>query len=175
MSITTKKGDFGASLSPHGQLPKNHPFFEVVGDLDEAQAALAHVVQLLDGLSLNDDKQVLSQALVQLSYIAGDTYRLQAIQFRVLEQTALLERRMSELEMLLPPLRGFILPTGHKAATAAHLARAIVRRAERHYVALIQDPRFPLEATPYLNRLSDYLFLVARWINHTYAIEDVLR
>ncbi len=175
MSITTKKGDFGTSLSPHGHLPKNHPFFEVVGDLDEAQAAIASFLPALDNVGLQDAKVILSNVLVQLSYIAGDAYQLKAAQFRVLDQTALLDQQIILLEAELPPLRGFILPIGHRTATQIHMARAIVRRAERHYVALIQDERFPLEATPFLNRLSDYLFLLARQINHQFAIDDVLR
>lgn len=175
MSITTKKGDFGTSWSPYGQLPKNHPFFEVVGDLDEAQVAIAAFLPSLDGVGLQDAKVILSNVLIQLSYIAGDTYQLKAVQFRVLEQTARLDEQIVVLEKELPPLTGFILPIGHRTATQVHFARAVVRRAERHYVSLIQDERFPLEATPFLNRLSDYLFLLARQINHKFAIDDVLR
>lgn len=175
MSITTKKGDWGDSLSAFGLLPKDHVFFEVVGDLDEAQATIGLLNQWLDDGSFSSIKRTLHHVMIQLSTVAGDLYQVKAHRFHTLEQTDILEKEMTVIENNLPPLKGFILPVGHRAATQAHLARAIVRRAERHYVTLSRDLRFEAEALPFLNRLSDYLFLIARLINHVYAIEDTLR
>ena len=175
MSITTKTGDWGTSLSAFGNLPKDHVFFEVVGDIDESQATIAMLSQWLDDSSFSAIKANLHHIMVQLSVIAGDLYQVKVHRFRTLEEAAKLEEEIKRIESLLPPLRGFILPTGHRSSTQAHLARAVVRRTERHYSSLMLDTRFEAEALPYLNRLSDYLFTIARLINHVYAIEDTLR
>ena len=83
-------------------------------------------------------------------------------------QAERLERDIDRLNAELAPLRSFVLPAGSRAAAALHLARTIVRRAERHMVALAgRDPE-PVgrPALVYMNRLSDFLFVASRWINN---------
>jgi hypothetical protein len=89
-----------------------------------------------------------------------------------------LESAIDRLDSLLPPLKGFILPNGNLAAAYSHLARTVCRRAERHVVRL--SAQAPLGSKPkhlgtvlkYLNRLSDYLFVLARYCNHTLDRRD---
>src|SRR5262249_49902007 len=76
-----------------------------------------------------------------------------------------LENHIDAMEDELKPLTNFILPQGSAASAFAHLARGICRRAERHTVALSRQERVDRDAIVYLNRLSDYLFVLARWIN----------
>ena len=91
---------------------------------------------------------------------------------------AWMEAEIDRMESALPPLRGFILPGGHPAAAWAHLARAVCRRAERRGVAFVQDLQSAeaettlTRAIVYLNRLSDYLFVLARDLNRLAGLED---
>ena len=84
------------------------------------------------------------------------------------------------MEEMLSPLRGFILPGGHPSACWAHVARTVCRRAERRLVAVLEareaDPEEdgPAQMGTYLNRLSDYLFVLARYCNHINGVEDTL-
>ena len=84
------------------------------------------------------------------------------------------------MEATLPPLKGFILPGGHPSASWTHVARTVCRRAERHVVAMLEATEMGQEGErlalmrTYLNRLSDYLFVLARYCNHVYGITDKL-
>jgi len=91
-----------------------------------------------------------------------------------------MEAEIDRMESALRPLRGFILPGGHPAAACAHLARTVCRRAERQGVALVRDREGQAlrevltPALVYLNRLSDYLFVLARFLNHRAGQGDKL-
>ena len=78
-----------------------------------------------------------------------------------------LEQEIDEMEAALEPLRNFILPGGSSAGASLHLARTIVRRAERECVDLTTQESLRPEVIQYLNRLSDYLFVAARFVNHS--------
>jgi cob(I)alamin adenosyltransferase len=80
---------------------------------------------------------------------------------------------MDEAEVALPPLRAFILPAGSAKAAALHLARTVCRRAERGVVALASTEEVPTRFLVYLNRLSDYLFTLARLANQDAGRGDV--
>lgn len=73
----------------------------------------------------------------------------------------------------LQPLRNFILPGGHPAAAVAHVCRTVTRRAERLCVSLDQQTSIQVPAVPFLNRLSDYFFVLSRWINHRTLQQEV--
>jgi cob(I)alamin adenosyltransferase len=90
------------------------------------------------------------------------------------EDVSGLERLIDRFDEELEPLRQFILPGGHPAAAALHLARTIVRRAEREVVSLARKERVNPTAAIYLNRLSDLLFVLARAVNGRAGIEDTL-
>ncbi len=80
-----------------------------------------------------------------------------------------LEETIRAWEAQLPPLQSFVLPGGHPTAAWAHVARAVCRRAERRLVAVERPPGF---AIPYLNRLSSFLFALARWCNQLHGVPD---
>ena len=91
-----------------------------------------------------------------------------------LAQPAWLERWIDQMEADLPALRSFVLPGGTRAAALAHLARSVCRRAERQVVALCEQEESPAaEVLPLLNRLSDALFVCARWLNLQGGLADV--
>lgn len=81
-------------------------------------------------------------------------------------EIALLESEIDSMESSLLPLQNFILPGGGRAGAALHLARTMVRRAERECVELMHSETLREELIQYLNRLSDYLFVMARYVNH---------
>ena len=83
-----------------------------------------------------------------------------------------LENEIDEMEATLEPLKNFILPSGGSAGAATHLARTIVRRAERDCVDLATREPVRDEVIRYLNRLSDYLFVMARFINHEMKLPE---
>ena len=85
-----------------------------------------------------------------------------------------LETQIDALNRDLPELRNFILPGGHPAAAALHIARTVCRRVERRAVGIRDAEPIPDGVIVYLNRLSDYLFVAARWANHVLGREDVL-
>ncbi|MDE6270041.1 MAG: ATP:cob(I)alamin adenosyltransferase, partial [Muribaculaceae bacterium] len=93
----------------------------------------------------------------------------------VKETPKALEAEIDRLDAALPPLRSFILPGGHIESARAHVARTVARRAERRMVALARtgvdvDP----DVMRYINRLSDYLFALARHLNHTTSTPEII-
>lgn len=176
--IYTRTGDSGQTALFGGErLDKDAPRIEAVGTIDEACAALgiaaaqrqdAELSMLLT--RLQSDLFVLGADLATpLSRGADLVPRLAADAIDRLE--ALIDSHEAELE----PLRNFILPGGAPAAAALHLARTIVRRAERRVTTLLRlepDDVNP-ETLRYLNRLSDLLFVLARVANRRAGIDDI--
>jgi cob(I)alamin adenosyltransferase len=85
-----------------------------------------------------------------------------------------LELEIDKMSELLPPLKNFILPTGHHIASHLHVARTMCRRAERRSVEIQSDEQLHKNSLIYLNRLSDHLFIAARWVNITQQSPEVL-
>ena len=167
--IYTRTGDDGTTgLVDGSRRAKHEPRMAAIGEVDEANSALG-----LAALGVPPD------AGAELTRIQNDLFDLGAdlatpgsdfapgeMTLRVVPgQVAWLEAMIDARNAALPPLTSFILPGGSEAAARVHLARAITRRAERAAVALAaQEPVNPA-ALAYLNRLSDYLFVLARALN----------
>lgn len=142
MKIYTKTGDKGAtSLWGGKRVKKSHKIIETVGVIDELIAWLG----LLKLTKIQKDLMVIN------SLLAG--VRGEGLGASVKN----LEQEIDRMQKKLPPLHNFILPQNQ-----IHIARAVCRRAERVVVSLTPNP-YPLTAIKYLNRLSDYLFVLARW------------
>lgn len=96
------------------------------------------------------------------------------------EQIRGLETAIDRMDALLPPLTGFVLPAGHSAATWAHIARTVCRRAERHAVSLLGEVKQEEGSAAhrnllvYMNRLSDYLFVLSRYCNRIMGAQEIL-
>jgi cob(I)alamin adenosyltransferase len=160
MSIVTKTGDHGeTSLYSLERVSKSHLRIEAVGTLDELNAHLA-------GLGLEE----IQRRLFELGAILADTRHAEDNSTFEAELTAL-ENHLFDLEPTLPPLQNFILPGGTPQAIRTHEARAICRRAER---IISQIAPLPKNVLPYLNRLSDFLFIAARKFNHDAGVEEVV-
>ena len=176
--IYTRTGDAGETALGGGQrLPKDHPRIAAFGTVDELSSALG--VALATGLEERLAAEV-RRIQNELFHLGSDlcfreedkeARALPAIEPRHVEA---LERAIDELNGELGPLANFILPGGSTGAASLHLARAICRRAERCVVALAREEAVGQHAVVYLNRLSDALFVMARWENHRRGTPEVL-
>jgi len=182
MKIYTRTGDEGdTGLFGGGRVPKSDPRVRAYGTVDEANAALGMARAALarsepfDG-ALDAEIAALQSALFDLGadlatpLDARARGAVRAINDRDVTE---LEARIDALDGELEPLTSFVLPGGEEAAAALHLARAVVRRAERDTVTLAAATPVNPEALRYLNRLSDLLFTMARVVNTRAGRPDV--
>lgn len=161
VKIYTRTGDKGnTSLFTGVRVRKDHQVIEAIGNLDElnAQIGLLHAVIWKD-LSSHDvtsELETLEKIQDIIFGIGGICAGAKISNLNLPKETLNLEKRIDQLTESLPPLRNFILPRGSVGICQCHLARAVTRRAER---SLIDSDQ---EIIAYINRLSDYLFTLAR-------------
>ena len=175
MKIYTKTGDGGETgLFGGPRVAKNHPRVEAYGDVDELNAVLGvvrseGVGQAVDELlgAIQNELFDLGAELASPDPDRSGTRRITAA------QVAALEAAIDRHEVGLPPLKAFILPGGTLSAAFLHLARTVCRRAERRVVALAHNEPVSAEIIIYLNRLSDLLFVLARYVNLVAGHNDV--
>ncbi|GAB1290034.1 Corrinoid adenosyltransferase [Apodemus speciosus] len=169
--IYTKTGDKGFSSTFTGERrPKDDQVFEAVGTTDELSSAIGFAMELVaeKGHTFAEELQKIQCALQDVGSALA-TPRSSAREAH-LKHTAFQEGPVLELEQWidkyssqLPPLTAFILPSGGKSSAALHFCRAVCRRAERRVVPLVQAGETDVNVAKFLNRLSDYLFTVARY------------
>lgn len=160
MKIYTRTGDHGeTSLFGGTRVPKNDPRIEAYGTVDELNSflGLARAAELPQQV-----EDVLHQVQMDLFDIGAHLASPGSDRFPGADESriAQLEEAIDAMERELAPLTGFILPGGTPAASQLHVARTVCRRAERCVVALGEE-----STVTYLNRLSDYLFVAARFAN----------
>ncbi len=172
--IYTRTGDAGTTGMATGErLPKHHDRMETIGDIDELNSTLG---VLIETLAANHPYRV------QLTHIQHDCFdlggELAMPGHRLLPATAVadIEQFIDQTNADLPPLKDFILPSGNLAAAQCHVARAVCRRAERHAWKLIAGDGESVnpESATYLNRLSDFLFVLARHLAREHGGQEVL-
>jgi cob(I)alamin adenosyltransferase len=166
MKIYTKSGDLGeTSLWGGSRVKKSHPRVSAYGTLDEANSMIGLALSFLPKSDprLARIQAELFQVGTELATHAGTKNPAAKVSEGEIQS---LEREIDAMEATLEPLKNFILPSGGSAGSALHLARTIVRRAERECVDLAQNEPIRPEVVQYLNRLSDYLFVMARYVNH---------
>lgn len=188
MKIYTRTGDDGTTgLFGGGRVRKSSPRISAYGTVDEMNSfiglarsfAVGHPEsQRLDPFlaAIQDDLFVLGADLATPASAKAATPRITE------ERVIALEHAIDELEADLPALKQFILPGGTPAASVLHVARAVCRRAERLVLTAAQSEDLTAAAPVYLNRLSDYLFVLARWANrnageaeHTWSPGDATK
>jgi cob(I)alamin adenosyltransferase len=173
--IYTRTGDDGTTALGTGERRAKHDLrIEAYGTIDEANSAigLARVATASDAVCARVDAMLLC-VQNDLFDLGADLCVPQTVQdatqpLRIVQsQVDRLERKIDELNAELAPLRSFVLPGGSPAAAALHLARTVTRRAERVLVALAEAPGEEVggPALRYINRLSDFLFVAARYVN----------
>lgn len=175
MKIYTKRGDEGQTdLFGAGRVSKNDPRVEVYGTVDEANAWLGVALSELgaDSAMTNVMIRLQNELFCLGSELAapGALDKIPAIADADIER---MEQEIDAADLELPKLKHFVLPSGSKACAALHVARTVVRRAERLSVPLLVDEQIRPIVVRYLNRLSDHLFTMARLANHRANVAEV--
>jgi cob(I)alamin adenosyltransferase len=173
--IYTKKGDRGETgLLGGGRVSKASARIEAYGTVDELNAALGVVLSQLDDA---DIETIIERIQDELHIICADLAALDPADKKVphiqAEHVKGLEELCDKLDEKLPPLEKFILPGGSVGGALLHWARTVCRRAERRVVKLAEQEEINPEVIRYLNRLSDLLFLLARWVNQQAGSPEV--
>ncbi|GGH87508.1 cob(I)alamin adenosyltransferase [Pullulanibacillus pueri] len=177
--IYTRSGDKGTTSLIYGKrVSKSDIRVEAYGTCDEANSMIGLALSYLDSIDFADKPAFLSlfHEIQTILFHAGSelaTPEGKEVLWAVKsEHITKLENRIDYYEEKLQPLKQFILPGGSPAGAALHVARTIVRRAERCAVAISEEVN-PL-ALSYLNRLSDFLFVSGRYINHMLKKEEAV-
>jgi cob(I)alamin adenosyltransferase len=178
LKIYTKTGDRGTtSLIGGTKVPKSHIRIEAYGTVDELNS---YIGLCKDLLADNQSKPILQEIQDRLftmgSSLACDPEKEPKMKIPDLKETDItrLEEEIDRMHETLPPMKSFILPGGHPSVSHLHIARCICRRAERCCVRLeLEREEVESIIIKYLNRLSDYLFVLARYIAHQLKAEEI--
>ncbi len=183
MKIYTKTGDKGTTALFGGTRVSKHDIrIESYGTLDELNS---HIGLLRDQeIDLNSKKQLITiqeKLFVIGAILATDPEKAilkngkERLDIKRINDfdIALLETEMDIMDEQLPPMTHFVLPGGHQTVSFCHIARSVCRRAERLATALYQEVPFEDNALKYLNRLSDYLFVMARFLSNQLQAKEI--
>ena len=169
--IYTRTGDAGTTgLGDGSRVGKDAPRVSALGDVDELNSVLG----LLLCEPLPDEVRLLMTGIQHDLFDLGGELSVPGGNFLKESQPGRLEAAIDRFNADLEPLKEFILPGGTRAAALTHHARTVCRRAERAVVSLAHNEAVSDASRQYLNRLSDLLFVLARWINKAAGSGDVL-
>jgi cob(I)alamin adenosyltransferase len=186
MKIYTGTGDRGKTSLFSGQrVSKANARIEAYGDMDELNSIIGVLGAMLGPAHSGpvEDLQHIQADLFTISALLAttpDSPAMDTIAELGDERIEFLEKSIDRMEPALPELRGFILPGGHPTAAWAHVARTVCRRTERRMVGFQDDSSKSQAPDPYqraliyINRLSDYFFVLARYCNHLFKTPDKL-
>lgn len=176
MKIYTKTGDEGkTSLLGGTRVSKNHIRIAAYGAIDELNAYLG----LLRDVSETEDRKELlfriqKSLFVIAALLAAENEKARSFSPAFDETgTQALENEIDTMEKSLEPLKSFILPGGHQVVSFCHIARTVCRRAEREVISLSMETEISPAVIKYLNRLSDFLFVLARKYAEELGVEEV--
>ncbi|MCI4666644.1 MAG: cob(I)yrinic acid a,c-diamide adenosyltransferase [Bacteroidia bacterium] len=176
MKIYTKKGDKGStSLLGGSRVPKYHLRIEAYGTVDELNSHLGLLGDKTGSQDQLDKIRKIQNELFDIgSHLANDPnkshFKLPPFNPEVIQR---LESDIDAMNEILPELKNFILPGGLEANSIAHICRTICRRAERRVVELNEQEELDPNIMTYLNRLSDWLFIFARFVSHQADVEEI--
>ena len=158
--VTTKTGDSGETGLGNGErVSKNNPRVHAMGAVDKLNSVI--------GWTRNESTQKIDEYLEQIQqdlFNLGGELAIPDVNINLLDESRLnwLDEETESLNSTLPPLTEFILPGGNEYASRLHISRAECRESERFIIALSQDEFVPEIHKKYINRLSDFLFILAR-------------
>lgn len=175
--IYTKTGDSGTtSLIGGTRVRKDDIRFEAYGTVDELNAQLGLLyTYLTDDRDRNFVLHIQNTLFVVGSHLATDLSRTELRPASVLDvgEVETLEQEMDCIDDALPPLKDFVIPSGSRGATVCHVCRTVCRRAERNITALAKQIFVSAEILAYVNRLSDYLFVLSRKMNQDAKKDEI--
>ncbi len=170
MAIYSKRGDKGRTdlfNKSQGRVSKDSLVVKAIGAVDELNSFLGIVCSRCENSVLKSNLIEIQKDLLTIgSILAGSNLRF----FKT--KTKKLEKEIDKLEKQLPRLSNFIIPGGSRLASLLHYARSVARRAEREIIALAEIEDVKAEILIFLNRLSDYLFMLARDANFKVGIKE---
>lgn len=176
--IYTKTGDQGSTaLFGGARVPKNHIRIESYGTVDELNSYIGLVRDSITNAPLRDALKEIQDRLFTLGAILAtdpskDPSKLNTPDLHE-RDVQFLEAEIDRMEEHLEPLKTFILPGGHPIVSYCHIARCVCRRAERMTVALNENEPVLSIVMQYLNRLSDYLFILGRYVGLLLEVKEV--
>ena len=173
--IYTRTGDKGETGLVSGtRVPKDSLRVEAYGNVDELNSVLGVVRAYLKDFEIDSILEGLqSDLFIAGADLAAPLDKNHNVPRITNDMTAVLEKTIDRLQEQLSPLRAFILPGGTPPGALLHFARSVARRAERSAVALSKTEKINDQMIPYLNRLSDLLFVMARAVNHRAGISEM--
>ncbi len=184
MKIYTGTGDSGkTSLFSGERIAKNDDRIEAYGTIDELNSIIGAIAAALPSVS---EAEAVKDKIFR---IQSDLFRVGAMLATTADSTACaylhpigkkdfrwLEEQVDQIQLQLPELKAFILPGGHTSASWSHVARTVCRRSERRITALLGKNHLPEDSIicllTYINRLSDFFFVLARYCNKLAGVED---
>jgi len=176
MKVYTGKGDKGqTSLYGGEKVSKDNLRVQVYGTLDELNSMIGFLRSKNTFHAVDSSLHKIQNDIFTLSTEIASSGSKNADKKIDKNSIIYIENLIDSLSDELAPLKKFILPGGSEAAAVSHLARTICRRAERQYVELLKQEKFRSELLVYMNRLSDFFFVLARYINFFEGIEDTLK
>jgi len=178
LKIYTKTGDKGQTALIGGtKVPKSHIRIDTYGTIDELNSYIGLVNDHISHEAVNTLLREIQDRLFTIgSSLACDPEKETKMSIPDLhpEDIQLLENNIDKMNGELPVMKSFILPGGHVAVSTCHIARCVCRRAERLCVGM-QEQGLPIDPLilQYTNRLSDYLFVLARWLAHRLGVAEI--
>lgn len=170
LRIYTKTGDKGeTSLIGGTRLPKHHIRIEAYGNVDELNSWIGLLRdQAIDANSVKVLVETQDRLFTIGSLLASDPEKDTKMKLPEIHEAdiTLLEKEIDVMEEKLPPMKSFVLPGGHPVVSYCHVARCVCRRAERSVLRLAENEKVDELVYKYLNRLSDYLFVLSRKLAH---------
>lgn len=176
-NIYTRGGDKGyTSLVGGKRIRKDHPRVEAYGDIDELMANNALLMDMVDEKQVKNQLLfILNRLMITASIIAcNDEDCSERMPKLSSDDIKFLEDAIDEMDSMLPALHSFILPGGAIPASYAHIARTVCRRTERNALKLDSDTGLDPLILQFLNRLSDYYFLLSRKLLHDSGQDEIL-
>ena len=173
--IYTKTGDKGqTSLYGGRRLPKSHIRIDAYGTVDELNSHIGLIRDQISEDALRDLLKNIQDRLFTIgANLASDPEKEMKVPDILMADVELLEKAIDKMNETLPDLKNFILPGGHTTVSYCHVARCVCRRAERITVALQQNEPVEEIVLIYINRLSDYLFVLGRKLSMDLGAEEV--
>ena len=176
MKIYTKTGDKGTTALFGGErVNKDHIQIESYGTVDELNSFLGQLIGLTSDINQTTLLKRTQSILFDIgSHLASDGTADKFLPVLEDKETLQLEEAMDQMTTELPELKSFIMPGGNQRIAAAHICRTVCRRAERRLVSLQTHKEVPSFISVYLNRLSDYLFVLARFVSFKAGNEEII-
>lgn len=174
MKIYSLTGDDGyTSLSGGERVPKYHPRVEAYGSVDELNSWIGLLRDVIDDEKSRKTLLIIQDGLMKSSAVLANVNSRKGVITPDADLVLFIENEIDTIENTLPVLKNFILPGGSVNASYCHIARSVCRRAERNVLRLKKEELVPDTINIFLNRLSDYLFVLARMIGYNSSYKEI--